>query len=122
MMKVTLQLSEKINLVLQKVQHQRKTKNFYLMNSAVQVGFSFCFTLFKSLKFVMLQGYFYIKSMETGEVVKSPADGQIRLEMPRTCRWMDSGKYFKWSGDMLVNDLGLVLTLMKFDLTSGSQG
>ena len=69
----------------------------------------------------MFQGSFYIKSMETREVVKS-ADGQIVLEIPRTCRWMDSGKYFKWSGDMLVNDLGLVLTPMKSDLRYGYKG
>ena len=64
----------------------------------------------------MNAGVFYIKRFEKGEVVKSP-DGLMRLEMPWSCRWLDSGKYFQWSGDMLVNDLGLVLTLEQSDLT-----
>ena len=33
------------------------------------------------------------------------------LEKPKPCRWRDPGKYFRWSGEMLVNDEGNFLTL-----------
>ena len=31
------------------------------------------------------------------------------LEKSKSCRWLDSGKYFQWEGEMLVNDLGELL-------------
>ena len=62
-------------------------------------------------------GNFYIRSSETGEVIKSSEEGEILLEMPRLCRWLDAGKYFQWTGEVLVNDLGHVLSLEKICLT-----
>ena len=55
-------------------------------------------------------GYFYIKDPATGEVMKSEStsDNAI-MEMPKNCRWLDPGRYLKWSGDMLVNDEGKFL-------------
>ena len=31
------------------------------------------------------------------------------LEKTKSCRWLDTGKYFQWEGEMLVNDLGELL-------------
>ena len=36
---------------------------------------------------------------------------EIVLEKPRACRWKDSGKYFRWSEEMIINDKGNILTL-----------
>ena len=38
-------------------------------------------------------------------------DDETVIESPKACRWLDSGKYFRWSGDMLINDHGSLLTL-----------
>ena len=55
-------------------------------------------------------GYFYIKDPATGEGIKSAAtsDNAI-MEMSKNCRWLDSGRYLQWFGDMLVNDEGKFL-------------
>ena len=73
--------------------------------------------LFKMLVFSLFYHpleTFYIKSL-TGEVIKALDLSTFKtvLEEPRTCRWKDSGKYFRWAGEMLVNDEGNFLTLCK---------
>ena len=43
------------------------------------------------------------------------------LEKPKSCRWRDPGKYYRWSGEMLINDEGNFLTLELADLHQKGQ-
>ena len=56
--------------------------------------------------------HFYIKS-SSGDAIKALDEEtfEIILEEPKLCRWRDPGKYFHWSGEMLINDEGNFLTL-----------
>ena len=67
-------------------------------------------------------GFFYIRSL-SGNLLKSTSEEKCDdnvdncvvttktvLEKSKSCRWLDSGKYFQWEGEMLVNDLGELLT------------
>ena len=60
---------------------------------------------------------FYIKSF-TGDAIKAfdKETFEAVLEEPKPCRWRDPGKYFRWSGEMLINDEGNYLTLEMSDL------
>ena len=61
--------------------------------------------------------HFYIKSL-TGDAIKAldKETFEVVLEEPKPCRWRDPGKYFRWSGEMLINDEGNFLTLELSDL------
>ena len=54
------------------------------------------------------------------EVIKmSTVTNKTTVEEAKNCRWYDPGKYFQWSGDMLVNDMGKFLTVYKKILKGG---
>ena len=37
---------------------------------------------------------------------KSPLTNEAILEEAKSCRWLDTGKYFQWEGSLLVSDQG----------------
>ena len=55
---------------------------------------------------------FHIKSL-TGEILKpfNDLDSTVVLEKSKPCRSKEAGKYFRWYGEMLINDQGNFLTL-----------
>ena len=66
-----------------------------------------------------IPGYFYIKSMSEEVIKMSTVNNKTTVEEAKNCRWYDPGKYFQWSGDMLVNDMGKYLTVYKKILKGG---
>ena len=65
---------------------------------------------------------FYIESL-IEEVLKGIDSETLEtvLEKPKPCRWRDPGKYYRWSGEMLINDEGNFLTLELSDLHQKGQ-